>query len=418
MLTAAGVLSLKPKEKPYKVSDGGGLYLLVQPSGSKLWRLNYRFRGKQKTLACGIYDAVSLSKARVRRDDAKRRLRAGEDPGEVVREEKQAVIAATANTFNAVAQEWLDRKLVKEKKSESTLTRAEWLLRMLDDGIGERPLNEITAPELLRVLRKVEAAGLHETVARLRSIASRIFRYGIATGRCDRDVAGDLRGATTTAVSTPHAAIVDPAGIGELMRKIDSSVDGGRRHQRSRKLMQLALRLIAYTFVRPGELRLAEWSEIEGSVWDIPGPKMKMRLPHRVPLSKQALAVLAELRTITGGGKFVFASSTKSAQPFNKNALNDTLRRIGYEHDQHVSHGFRSVFSTSANDSGSWTPDAVELQLAHVEHNKVRGAYNRAQRWLERCEMMQWYADHLDELRKRGEVVAMPGETNTRKASA
>jgi integrase len=418
MLTDAKVRGFKPKENPFKVSDSGGLFLLIQPSGSKLWRMAYRFAGRQKTLAFGIYDDVSLADARVRRDDAKRQLRAGEDPSAVVKAVKQAVIAATTNTFNAVAQEWLDRKLVKEKKSASTLTRADWLLRMLGDGIGERPLNEITTPELLRVLRKAEAAGRHETVARLRSIASQIFRYGIATGRCDRDVAADLRGATTTAVSTPHAAIVDHAGIGKLMREIDSSIDGGRRHQRSRTLMQLALRLIAYTFVRPGELRLAEWPEIEGSVWDLPGPRMKMRLPHRVPLSKQALAVLAELRTITGGGKLVFASTVKSTQPFNVNALNDALRRMGFEHDQHVAHGFRSTFSTTANDSGRWSPDVIELQLAHVERNKVRGAYNRAQYWPERVEMMQWYSDFLDELRDRGKVVALPNRKASRKAGA
>jgi integrase len=410
VLTDAKIRAIKPRAKPFKVSDGGGLHVLIQRSGSKLWRMAYRFQGRQRTAAFGIYPAVSLSDARARRDDAKRQLRSGEDPGAVVRAEKQAVIAATANTFNAAAKEWFDRKLVKEKKSASTLARADWLLRMLDDGIGERPLNEITAPELLRVLRKAEAAGRHETVARLRSIASQIFRYGIATGRSDRDVAADLRGATTTAVSTPHAAIVDPAGIGELMRKIDS-IDGDAHST----LMQLALRLLAYTFVRPGELRLAEWSEIGGNVWDILGPRMKMRLPHRVPLSTQVLAVLADLRVITGGGKYVFASTVKSTRPFNVNAPNDALRRMGYAHDEMTSHGFRALASTTLNEMNRWSVDVIERQLAHQERNKVRRVYNRATYWPERVTMMQAWADHLDELRDRGKALELPNKKTAQK---
>ena len=405
MLTDKAVRNFKPKSKPYKVSDSGGLHVLVQPSGSKLWRMAYRFHAKQRTLAFGIYPTTSLSEARDRRDDAKRLLRSGSDPGKVVREEKQAVIAATENVFSAVAEEWKQRKLVKEKKSEATLARTDWLLRTLNDDIGNQPINEITAPELLKILRKVEAQGLHETVARLRSVASQIFRYGIATGKCERDVAADLRGATTSAVSTPHAAIVDPVDIGALMRKIDT-LDGGKHP----KLMRLALRLLAYTFVRPGELRLAEWSEIDhaAAVWNIPGPRMKMRLPHRVPLSRQVVAVLNEVRSITGSGKYVFPSTVKPTQPLHKNSFNDALRRLGYTHDDMVAHGFRALASTTLNEMSRWPVDVIERQLAHQERSKVRRAYNRAQYWPERVELMQAWANHLDELRKRGEVVPLP----------
>jgi integrase len=411
MLTDKAVRNLKPKSTPYKVSDGGGLHVLVQPSGSKLWRMAYRFEAKQRTLAFGIYPATSLIEARDRRDDAKRKLRSGEDPGKIVKAEKQAAIAATANTFSATASEWKQRKLVKEKRSKATLARTDWLLRTLNEGIGDRPINEVTAPELLKVLRKVEAQGLHETVARLRSAASRIFRYGIATGKCERDVAADLRGATTAAVSTPRAAIIDPAGIGELMRKIDA-VDGDR-HSR---IMRLTLRLLAYTFVRPGELRLAEWSEIDdaAAVWDVPGERTKMRRPHRVPLARQALAAFEELRALTGKGKYVCASAFDPKQPLQKNAFSDALQKLGYARDEMSPHGFRAVASTTLNEMNRWPIDVIERQLAHLERNAVRRVYNRAVYWPQRVEMMQAWADYLDQLRARGRVVRLKRKRSAR----
>jgi integrase len=398
MLTDKQVRHFKPESEPYKRSDGGGLHILVMPNGSKLWRRSYRFARRQKTSAYGSYPEVSLADARDRRDDDKRKLKQGVDPSAIVREEKQAVIAATENVFSVVGEEWKQRKLVKEKKSASTLARTDWLLRTLNEGIGDRPINEVTAPELLKILRRVEAQGLHETVARLRSVASQIFRYGIATGRCERDVASDLRGATTSAVSTPHAAIINPTDIGALMRKIDT-LDGGIHP----KMMQLALRLLAYVFVRPGELRLSEWSEIDhtAAVWNIPGPRMKMRLPHRVPLSRQALAVLDEVRTLTGGGRYVFTSTVRPKQPLHKNSFNDALRRLGYAHDEMTAHGFRALASTTLNEMNRWPVDVIERQLAHQERNAVRCVYNRATHWPERVAMMQAWADHLDELRAR-----------------
>jgi integrase len=385
MLTNATVLGLKARKAPYKVADGGGLYVFVQPTGSKLWRLAYRFQGKQRTASFGAYPTVSLAGARTNRDEIKALLKAGQDPATAAR-----MISKTARTFRVVAAEWEQKKVIAEGRSTSTIFRTRWLLNMLEAGIGDRPIAEIEPPELLEVLRKIEVGGLNETVARLRATASSVFRFGIASGYCKRDPAADLRGALTTATTTPHPAITDPKQIGELMRAIE-----GARPDRIR----LALKLLALTCVRPGELIGAEWSEIDGAVWDIPAHRMKMRLPHRVPLSRQALAVIEELRPITGSLKHLFPSSRHPDRPAPKNRIGRALVDVGYNGDRHVPHSFRSTFSTVANESGKWSPDAIELQLAHVESNKVRRAYNRNIRWDERVPLMQWYADHLDRLR-------------------
>jgi integrase len=387
------VRALKPREATFKVSDSGGLFLQVQPNGSKLWRLAYRFQGKQKTAAFGIYPAVSLSDARARRDEAKLQLRAGEDPGAVVKAEKAAVIAASANTFAAVGAEWLQKRMVKEGKSESTLRRTNWLLGVLNNGIGDRMIGEIEAPELLVVLRRIEAQEKYEAVKRLRSTASAIFRFGIAIGACKRDPAADLRGALTSVASTPHAAIIDPAGVGKLLRAIDA-------HERP--LLRLALQLLALTFTRPGNVAGAEWGEfdVDAGVWSIPGLKMKMREPFRVPLSRQALALLAELRKVTGGGRYLFPSFRTGKRPMFTTLLNVALRDIGYAADEMQAHGFRSTASTILNESSEFSPDAIELSLAHVPTG-VRAIYNRSQYWPERVALAQWYADHLDELRGR-----------------
>jgi integrase len=273
------------------------------------------------TLAFGAYPEVSLSEARKRRDAAKRQLRDGSDPGVVVKEEKQAAAASTANSFRAVSAEWYKRKMVAEHKSPGTLRRAEWLLATLNEGIGDLAMSEIEAPLLLDVLRRVEAAEQHETVKRLRATASSVFRYGIATGRCKRDPAADLRGATTAAVSTPRPAILDPAGVGELLRAIDG-------YQR-RPLLRFALQLLALNFTRPGNICSAEWNEIENGVWSIPAHKMKMRTEFRIPLSRQSLAVLDELRKATNSKKYLF-ESLKPARPIGTNQLNRALEEIGY----------------------------------------------------------------------------------------
>jgi integrase len=407
-LSDAAIRRIKSAPKPVKKSDGFGLYLLVQPNGSRLWRMNYAFAGRQRTLAFGAYPEVSLSEARERRDAAKRQLRDGSDPGVVVKVEKRAAAASIANSFRAVSAEWYKRKMVAEHKSPATLRRAEWLLATLNEGIGDLGMSEIEAPLLLDVLRRVEAAEQHETVKRLRATASSVFRYGIATGRCKRDPAADLRGATTAAVSTPRPAILDPAGVGELLRAIDG-------YQR-KPLLRFALQLLALNFTRPGNICSAEWSEIENGVWSIPPHKMKMRTEFRIPLSRQSLEVLDELRKATSGKKYLF-ESLKTGIPIGTNQLNRTLEEIGYSSDRMVAHGFRAMFSTLANDNGQ-SGDVIELCLAHLERNKVRRAYNRAARWPERVAMVQWWADHLDELRDRGKVVALPAKAMGRKGSA
>jgi integrase len=397
-LTDTRLRALKPDGKPFKRTDTGGLYVLVQPNGSRLWRMNYRFGGLRKTAAFGVYPSVSLVEAREARDNAKRQLRQGIDPG-AARKERKAVDRQTAATFRIVAADWFKTKMVDEGKAASTIDRTRWLLGILDAGLGDRSIGEIEAPDLLTVLRRVEAQGKHESVSKLRSTASAIFRFGIATGVCTRDPAADLRGALTSVKATPHAAIIDPAEVGKLLRAIDGL----------KPSKQLPLQLLALTFVRPGEICRAEWSEFDfdAGVWTIAAEKMKMRSAHRVPLSKQALAILKQLRATAGPSKFLFPADSRGDRPMGGYRLNTPLRMLGYAPDEITAHGFRSTASSILNESGRFSIDAIELSLAHAPRG-VRGIYNRSQYWSERVLLMSWYADHLDELRRRGEIVALP----------
>jgi integrase len=404
-LTDAAVRALQPSSRPYKQGDAAGLYLLVQPTGSRLWRLNYTLRGKQKTAALGAYPVVSLAAARQARDLVKAQLRAGEDPAEVVKTEAAAA-AAAGITFRVVAEDWFRVKMVKEGKAKRTLERTEWLLGILYAGIGNRPVGEIEAPDLLAVLRRIEAAGNHETVKRLRATASLIFRFGIGSGYCKRDPAADLVGILTAVKSRPRSAIVEPAEVGKLMRDI-----AGYKRPRER----LALQLLALTFVRPCELTAAEWSEIGADgVWSIPAERTKMRKDFHVPLSKQALAILKELRSMAGDSKFILPSR-RPGRPMTPWLLNRGLRALGYTADQISAHGFRSTASSILNAESKFSPDAIELCLAHKIPG-VRGIYNRALRWPERVEIMKWWGNRIDELRHRGEVVEMPKKKKKRKA--
>jgi integrase len=402
MLTDTKIRGIKPEPGPVKISDGGGLHLLVAPTGSKLWKCSYRFAGKQKTLSFGAYPEVGLADARLRREEAKGKLRQGIDPGKVIKTKKVEEKQAAANTFGAVADDWQKKKMIAEGKSKSTLARASWLLDILKEGIGDLPINEIEAPELLAVLRKVEAQGKHEAVKRLRSTASAIFRFGIASGACKRDPAADLKGALTSVASTPHAAITDAADVGKLLRAIDAY---------QRPVLRLALQLLALTFVRPGNIAQAEWTEFDADagVWSISAQKMKTREPFRVPLSRQALALLKELRAITGNCMYLFPSLRKGNRPIFTYGLNIALRDIGYESDEMQAHGFRSTASTILNEHSEFSPDVIELCLAHRLVG-VRAIYNRSEFWNKRCELMQWYADYLDGLRERGKVVVLPSK--------
>ena len=399
MLNDTRIRATKPCKRPIKLSDSGGLYLLIAPHGSKLWRLAYRFGGKQKTLAIGVYPTFTLKAAREKREEAKRLLANGIDPSVQRRLDKQ--ITSTGNTFKAVAEEVL-AKLKKEGCADATLTKKRWLLDFAYSAFGDRPIAEITTREVLSVLRRVEARGRYETARRLRSTCGTIFRFAIATGRAERDPSADLRGALTSPKVNHRAAIVDPEGIGALLRAIDG-YDG-------LLITKAALRLAPLIFVRPGELRHAEWPEFDltAAEWRIPPAKMKMRRPHRVPLSRQALDILRDLQPITGGGRFLFPSVRSSLRPMSENTLNAALRRLGYGTDEMTTHGFRAMASTRLNEMGGWNPDAIERQLAHQERDDVRRAYvHAAEYWLERVKMMQAWADYLDELRERGKVVPL-----------
>jgi len=316
--------------------------------------------------------------------------------------EKQ--IAATGNTFKAVAEE-LSGKLGREGRAPRTLKKLRWLLDLAYPSIGDRRVAEITAPELLSVLRKVEARGKYETACRLRNTCGMVFRYAIATGRAERDPSADLRGALTTPKVNHRSTIVDPRAIGALLRAIEG-FDG-------QATTKAALRLAPLVFVRPGELRHAEWTEIEFAAveWRIPAAKMKMLRPHRVPLSRQALAIIRELQGISGGGRWLFPSVRSMARPISENTLNAALRRLGYGPEEMTTHGFRAMASTRLNEMGCWNPDAIERQLAHQESDDVRRAYiHAAEYWRERVRMMQAWADYLDELRDAGKVVPLRRE--------
>jgi integrase len=346
----------------------------------------------------GVYPTVSLVEARTRRDEAKKLLARGVDPSAQRKGDRYARIESS---FRAVAEEVI-AKLDREGRAHVTVSKKRWLLDFAFPAFGDRPVAEITARELLGLLREIEGRGLYETAKRLRSTCGMVFRYAIATGRAERDPSNDLRGALTTHQVSHRAAIVDPAGIGALLRAIDG-FDG-------QPTTHAALRVAPLVFVRPGELRQAEWKEfdLDAAVWSIPAAKMKMRLPHRVPLSRQSLVILRELKEITGGGRWLFPSVRTVLRPISENTLNAALRRLGYDSAAMSAHGFRAMAATRLNEIGRWNPDAIERQLAHQEANAVRRAYTyRAEYWPERVSMMQAWADYLDELREGGKVLPL-----------
>lgn len=399
-LTDAVIRAAKPRQSQYKLFDEGGLFLIVKPSGGKLWRLKYRHAGKEQQLSIGIFPDVGLKEARRRRDDARREIASGLNPAF---EKKRAAIAASvtaANTFKAVAEEFIAKR-EREGVKEITAGKARWLLAQLEPGIGQRPIAEIEPYELLAILKRVELSGRHETAKRLLSFAGRVFRYGIATARASRNVAADLQGALISPKVKHHAAIIDPAGVGGLLRAIDG-FDG-------HPTTQWALRLAPHVFVRPGELRMAEWAEIDldAGIWRIPGSRMKMNREHVVPLSKQAVVILKEAQALTGGGRYVFPSVRTPLRPMSENTLNAALRRLGYSNDEMTSHGFRSTASTLLNESGKWSVDAIERALAHGDADSVRAAYHRGAHWQERVAMAQWWSDYLDQLKEGGRVIPM-----------
>ncbi|MCW0393795.1 Prophage integrase IntS [Xanthomonas sacchari] len=396
-LTDVAARNAKGKEKPYKLSAGAGLYLLVMPNGSRYWRMKYTFAGKEKLLSIGVYPEISLKEALEKRDAARVQLRAGQDPSEEKRLQKLKAELSVDDRFEAVALEWLESR---RDLAVSTWTKAKWMLETYAfPWLGRRPIDGISTAEVLAVLRRLESQDKIESTQRLRQICGQVFRYAVATGRLDRDPTSALRGALKTAKNRHYASITEPARVGELLRAIDGYT--------GQFTTLCALKLAPLVFTRPGELRKAEWSEIdlEARQWSIPGEKMKMGVAHIVPLSRQAVAILRELQPVTGKGRYVFPSLRSGRDPMSENTVNAALRRLGYGTDDMTGHGFRSMASTLLHEMG-WTSDAIERQLAHSERNPIKAAYNRAEHLPERRKMMQAWADYLDSLRGKLSKVA------------
>ncbi|MBL0767770.1 integrase arm-type DNA-binding domain-containing protein [Sphingopyxis sp. DHUNG17] len=408
-LTDAAIRNAKPKAKPFKLGDSLGLFLLVQPSGGKLWRLKYRIDGREKKLGLGTYPEISLGEARRRRDDARELIAAGKDPS---REKQRGIRQARAmagNSFASIAKEYCDKRKRDGEGgwAPATATRSEYLLSQLRGSIGRMPINEIEPADVLEAVRKIERRGNLESARRTLQLASMVFRYAIATARLRSDPTRDLRGALTAPRVVHYGAITEAKRVGELLRAIDGYEGHG--------LTKLAMQLAPHVFVRPGELRHAQWEEIdlEGALWTIPAAKTKMRKDHRVPLSRQAVALFREIHSITGPVGYVFPSIRTRQRPMSENTINAGLRRLGYSSDEMTAHGFRAMASTLLNESGKWHPDAIERALAHGDSDKVRAAYHRGAHWQERTEMAQWWSDHLDQLRKGADIVLLAERAGT-----
>ena len=389
-LSEVKVRTAKPMGKEFKLFDGDGLYLLITPTSGKLWRFKYRFDKKEKKLAFGAYPDVSLQDARKKRDDARKLLAGGIDPAEERKTQKQAAIEE-GETFEMVAREWHNKfkPRWKESHAERIMGRLE---RDIFPFIGKKPISHIKAREVLTVLQRIEGRGANELAHRAKALCSNVFCYAIATSRIEHDPTAGLKGALTPVTTINRAAITDPAGVGQLLRAIDA--------YKGSFVVQCALKFAPLTFVRPGELRQAEWSEInlEAAEWNIPGSKMKMKEAHLVPLSRQALEILTALKPLTGAGQYVFPGRT-AARPMSENAILVALRTMGYAKDEMSGHGFRAMARTLIDEKLQIRPDLIEHQLAHAVRDPLGRAYNRTQHLPERKKMMQQWADYLDGLK-------------------
>jgi integrase len=387
-LSDATIRNAKPRTKPYKIADGEGLFLLITPSGSKYWRMKYFFAGKEKLLALGVYPEINLTDARERRAKARKVLAAGNDPGEVKKEAKRLATFKSNNAFEVVAREWFEKR-----KHEWAINSANTMLARLERHIlpqlGQRPIADITAPEVLAMLRVSENKGTLETARRLMQICGQIFMYAIATGRAERNPVPDLRGALKTPV-VKHYAFLKAIDLPLYLKKLEA-YDGSVQ-------TKLALRFLLLTFVRTNELRGAQWTEIDWdkAEWRIPAERMKMKELHIVPLSRQAIAILRELEKHSGNLQHVFPNQHNRYTFMSENTMLYALYRMGY-HSRTTGHGFRSTASTILNEH-DFRADVIERQLAHSERNSVRAAYNHAQYLPERRKMMQWWADYLDKV--------------------
>ena len=394
-ITQAQIVNAKPRTKPYRLFDGRGLYVEIAPSGGRWWRFKYRFNGREKRLSLGVYPEVSLKAARDRLDDVRRLLASGVDPAD----DRKGMGTASAdspssNTFEVIAREWF------AKYSPAWAPgHGDKIIRCLESNVfpwlGERLIRDIKPVDLLAVIQRIEQRGRNETAHRALQNCGRVFRYAVASGRAERDITRDLLGALAPVVERHHASIVEPKAVGALLRAIDGYSGS--------VITRCALRLAPLVFVRPGELRMAEWAEfnLDESEWRIPAARMKMRSHHYVPLSTQAVGILRELQPLTSSGRFVFPGERDRSRPMSNNTVNAALRRLGYSNTEMTGHGFRSMASTLLNEQG-WHPDAIERQLAHSERNEIRAAYNYAMHLPERRKMMQAWADYLAGLRGAG----------------
>lgn len=393
------IRAFKPQEKPVKLTDEKGLFLLVTPTGAKYWRQSYRFDGKQKTLSHGVYPEVSLKEAREKRDIARKEIAAGIDPGENRKARKEARLEKAANSFEAICREWLEARKdnVEPAQTAKTLARME---KDVFPWLGSKPMNEICAPDVLSVLRRIEGRGARYTAHRVRSEVSRAFRFAIATGRADRDPCPDLQGAIQPTKTKHMPSITTPNEVGELLRAIDAF--------KGTFIVQSALRLAPLLFVRPGELRTAEWTaiDLEKAEWRYLVTKTKTE--HLVPLSKQAIQILKELHPLTGHRQYVFPGGRDPKRPMSDAAVNAALRRMGYDTKTEITgHGFRAMARTILHEELEVKPEVIELQLAHKVPDVLGAAYNRTKFLKERRIMMQVWGDYLDKLKAGAKVIPL-----------
>ncbi len=392
MLTDTAAKQSKPKEKPYRLSDEKGLYLEVHPGGSKYWRMKYRYGGKEKRLAFGVYPEVTLKKAREKRSDARELLADDIDPGEVKRAEKLRQKTLAVDSFGAIAQEWFEKKRPHWAQSHSV--RVEAAIRNNLADLAARPVAEITPPELLQTLRKIEARGAIETAHRTKQIAGQVFRYAVATSRAESDPSRDLKGALAEPIKTHLAAVAEPDELAAILRILDG--------YQGTPVVRAAVRLAPLVFVRPGELRHMEWAELklEEGTWLIPGEKMKMGLDHLVPLATQAIAIIEEIQPLTGRSRYVFPSARSAHRAMSDNAVLAAFRRMGIPKEELSGHGFRATARTILAEVLDYPADIIEHQLAHAVRDANGRAYNRTSFLKQRREMMQEWADYLDNLKK------------------
>ena len=409
------IRNTKPKDVPFRLNDGDGLYLLVKPNGARWWRFDYSVGGRRKTISLGVYPDTGLSAARAKAEDARRLVASGTDPSEVRKTDKTrqtkeretdrriAEGLPPVDSFEDVAREWFAKYSATWAPShgDKIIRRLE---RDIFPWIGRRPVGAVTAPELLTVLRRIEDRGAVETAHRAQQNCGQVFRYAIATGRAERDVAADLKGALPPVKQTHHAAMTDPKAIGEMLRAIDG--------YQGYFVTKCALRLAPLVFVRPGELRNAQWAEIDldRAEWNIPAERMKMREPHLVPLTTQAVEILRDLHALTGDGRYVFPGARTNGRPMSDNAILAALRRMGFAKDEMSGHGFRAMARTILDEVLGVRPDYIEHQLAHAVRDPNGRAYNRTAHLAERRKMMQQWADYLDGLKAGADVIPLHGQ--------